>query len=159
MRKRNHLGADRVVRPELPLLFVAINTAPFFCILMVTVVAMALSFVLLTQAGLDVSLPRVTRASLDTYTMQVVVESTADGAIAVNHTPVALEALESRLRAIIAARRDKTVFVIGVGSLRYGDVVPLIDAARGAGARVGIVTERMLATGQTRDSDAESARR
>jgi biopolymer transport protein ExbD len=32
---------------------------------------------------------------------------------------------------------------MGAGSLRYGDVIPLIDAARGAGVtRVGIVTER-----------------
>jgi biopolymer transport protein TolR len=147
MPKRNHLGADRVVRPELPRLFATINMAPFSCILMVQVVVMSLSFALLTQTGLDVSLPS---ASLDAYTMQVVVEITADGAIAVNNTPVAIETLERRLRAIVADRRDKTVFVIGAGSLRYGDVVPLIDAARGVGARVGIVTERMLATSQKR---------
>jgi biopolymer transport protein TolR len=151
MPKRNHLGADRVVRPELPRLFATINMAPFSCILMVQVAIMSLWFApLLTQTGLDVSLPSVTRASLDAYTMQVVVEITVDGAIAVNNTPVAIETLESRLRAIVADRRDKTVFVIGAGSLRYGDVVPLIDAARGAGARVGIVTERMLATSQKR---------
>jgi biopolymer transport protein TolR len=151
MPKWNHLGADRVVRPELPPLFVTINMAPFSCILMVKVVIVSLSFGLLTQTALDVSLPSVTRASLDAYTMQVVVEITADGAIAVNNTPVAIETLERRLRAIVADRRDKTVFVIGAGSLRYGDVVPLIDAARGAGARVGIVvTERMLTTSQRR---------
>jgi hypothetical protein len=44
MPKRNHLGADRVVRPELPRLFVTINMAPFSCILMVKVVVMSLSF-------------------------------------------------------------------------------------------------------------------
>jgi hypothetical protein len=38
MPKRNHLGADRVVRPELPRLFATINMAPFSCILMVNVV-------------------------------------------------------------------------------------------------------------------------
>jgi biopolymer transport protein TolR len=146
MAKRNHLGADRVVRPELPRLFTTINMAPFSCILMVKVVLISLSFGLLTQTGLDVSLPEVALASLDAYTMQVVVEISADGVIAVNNTPIAIEALERRLRAIVAGRRDKTVFVIGAGSLRYGDVVPLIDAARGAGASVGIVTERMLAT-------------
>jgi biopolymer transport protein ExbD len=148
MPKRNHLGADRVVRPELPRLFATINMAPFSCILMVKVVLLSLPFGLLTQTGLDVSLPSVAPASLDAYTMQVVVAITADGAIALNNTPIAIETLERRLRAIVAGRRDKTVFVIGAGSLRYGDVVPLIDAARGAGARVGIVTERMLATSQ-----------
>jgi biopolymer transport protein ExbD len=33
---------------------------------------------------------------------------------------------------------------MGAGSLHYGDIVEVIDAAKGAGVtRVGIVTERM----------------
>ena len=36
------------------------------------------------------------------------------------------------------------LFVMAAGSLRYGDIVGVIDAARGAGVtRVGIVTDRM----------------
>ena len=36
--------------------------------------------------------------------------------------------------------------IIGAPSLRYGDVVDVVDAARGAGVtRVGIVTEGMRA--------------
>jgi biopolymer transport protein ExbD len=101
-----------------------------------------------TQTGLEVWLPSVAPASLDDYTMQVVVEITADGVIVLDKIPIAIESLEHRLRTIVARRGDKTVFIIGAGSLRYGDVVPLIDAARGAGARVGIITERMLATSE-----------
>jgi biopolymer transport protein TolR len=118
---------------------------------------MSFSFGLLTETGFNMSLPSVTRASLDAYTMQVVVEITADGAISVNNTPVAFETLEGRLRAMVAGRRDKMEFVISAGSLRYGDVVPLIDAARGAGARVGIVTERMLATSRGVESPRDKA--
>ena len=41
-------------------------------------------------------------------------------------------------------RRDKTLFVMGAGTLRYGEIVGVLDAAKGAGVdRVGIVTERM----------------
>jgi biopolymer transport protein ExbD len=55
------------------------------------------------------------------------------------------------LREVFATRQDKTLFVIGAGSLRYGDIIPLVDAAYGAGAhRVGIVTERMLEIGRHR---------
>jgi hypothetical protein len=43
MSKRNHLRADRVVRPELPRLFTTVNMAPFSCILMVQVVLLSLS--------------------------------------------------------------------------------------------------------------------
>jgi biopolymer transport protein ExbD len=36
------------------------------------------------------------------------------------------------------------MFLMAAGSLRYGDIVGVIDAAKGAGVtRVGIVTERM----------------
>jgi biopolymer transport protein ExbD len=36
------------------------------------------------------------------------------------------------------------MFIMAAGSLRYGDIVQVIDAARGAGVqRVGIVTEGM----------------
>ena len=37
-----------------------------------------------------------------------------------------------------------TLFVMAAGSLRYGEIVHVIDAAKGAGVtRVGIVTESM----------------
>ena len=52
--------------------------------------------------------------------------------------------MESKLRAIFRERRDKTLFVSGDGSLRYGEIVRVIDAAKGAGVdRVGIVTDAM----------------
>jgi biopolymer transport protein ExbD len=50
--------------------------------------------------------------------------------------------LERRLRAIYAERRDETIFIGGAGSLRYRNIIEVIDAAKGAGVeRIGIVTE------------------
>jgi biopolymer transport protein TolR len=150
---RNHLGAERIVRPEVPRVYVAIDATAFSGVLMVMVVVLSLSWLVPNQQGLDVGLPAVAPASLDGYTTQVVVEITADRAITLNNTTVALEELEGRLREVFATRRDKILYVIGAGSLRYGDIVPLIDAAHGAGAhRVGIVTEGMLemSRGQSR---------
>ena len=52
--------------------------------------------------------------------------------------------LEGRLRAVFDGRSDKTLFIIGAPTLRYGEIVSVVDAARGAGVtRVGIVTEGM----------------
>ena len=52
--------------------------------------------------------------------------------------------LETRLRNIFEQRKDKTMFIIGAPTLRYGDIVEVIDAAKGAGVeKVGIVTEGM----------------
>ncbi|HXH25539.1 MAG TPA: biopolymer transporter ExbD, partial [Vicinamibacterales bacterium] len=73
-----------------------------------------------------------------------VVEYTADRKLSINKQDVAPRDLEERLRAIFEERKDKTMFIVGDGSLRYGDIVFVIDAAKGAGVeKVGIVTEGM----------------
>jgi hypothetical protein len=60
------------------------------------------------------------------------------------------------LRTIYETRSDKTLFVAAAGTLRYADIVQVIDAAKGAGVeQVGIVTERMR--GGTEKSGAARA--
>jgi biopolymer transport protein ExbD len=72
----------------------------------------------------------------------IVAEIGADRALSINRQPVAPSELEGRLRAIYQSRRDKTLYVLAAASLRYGDVVEVIDTAKGAGvSRVGIITE------------------
>ena len=40
--------------------------------------------------------------------------------------------------------KDKTLFITAAGTLGYGEVVDVIDTAKGAGAqRVGIITDGM----------------
>jgi biopolymer transport protein ExbD len=52
--------------------------------------------------------------------------------------------LESTLRSVFDTRTDKTLFITASGTLKYGEVMSVIDAAKGAGVqRVGIVTEGM----------------
>jgi biopolymer transport protein ExbD/biopolymer transport protein TolR len=71
-------------------------------------------------------------------------EYTAERRISINRQEVELVHLEHRLRDIFAGRRDKTMFIAGAPTLRYRDIVEVIDAAKGAGVnRVGIVTEAM----------------
>ena len=65
-----------------------------------------------------------------------------------NKQDVTLPELESRLRNIFDQRKDKTMFIIAAGTLRYKDIVEVIDAAKGAGVeKVGIVTEGMRRAG------------
>ena len=55
-----------------------------------------------------------------------------------------ITSLQSELRQIFETRRDKTMFIAGAGSLTYGEIIDVIDAAKGAGVeKVGIVTEGM----------------
>jgi len=52
--------------------------------------------------------------------------------------------LQIQLREIFRDRRNRTLYIAGHGSLRYGDIIAVIDAGKGAGVdRVGIVTEGM----------------
>jgi len=100
----------------------------------------------LTQKGLDINLPAESKkTTTDTPDVsQIVLTYEADKKISVNKTDVTMNDLETRLRNIFDQRKDKTMFIIGAGTLRYRDIVEVIDAARGAGVeKVGIVTEGM----------------
>ena len=75
---------------------------------------------------------------------QIVVEYNADRSIAVNKQPVTIATLQEKLRDIFETRREKTMFIVGDPTLRYGEIIAVIDAGRGAGVeKVGIVTEGM----------------
>ena len=99
----------------------------------------------LSQRGLDAHLPaETTREAAPIIDRQIMLEYFEDRRIEINQTPVSILDLEEQLREIFRDRRNKTLYIAGHGSLRYGDIVAVIDASKGAGVdRVGIITDGM----------------
>ncbi len=71
-----------------------------------------------------------------------IVVSIAGGSLTINQDPVLLSQLGPRLFDIYSARANKNLFIQGDKGLPFGDVVNIIDIAKGAGVGdVGLLTE------------------
>ncbi len=122
-----------------------INITPYIDILLVLLII----FMVITpvrQMDLDVKVPQAPpEGQATTPDPSVIVVSVGESAqIAINQDPTDIGSLGSKLQEIYSARANKNMFISASPKLPYGDVVKVIDIAKGAGVGdIGLITEEI----------------
>jgi len=122
-----------------------INITPYIDILLVLLII----FMVITpvkQMDLDVKVPQATPDNVPaTPDPSVIVVSVGESAqIAINQELTDIATLGSKLLEIYSARTNKNMFISASPKLPYGDVVKIIDIAKGAGVGdIGLLTEEI----------------
>src|SRR5215216_4655434 len=124
MAVHQHHGAERVFHASVPAANADMNITPMIDVLLVLLVIFMAALPLGVR-GLDVNLPAETakQEQQQPDVSQIVVNYTADRKISINNRDVTIDNLEEELRGVFEEREMKTLFIMGAGTLRYGEIV------------------------------------
>ena len=120
-----------------------INITPYIDILLVLLII----FMVITpirQMDLDVKVPQTSNESGAPDPSVIVVSVGLAGQLEINQEPTNIGDLGNKLRDIYSKRANKNMFVMADTKLAYGDVVHIIDIAKGAGVQdIGLLTVKI----------------
>jgi biopolymer transport protein TolR len=121
-----------------------INITPYIDILLVLLII----FMVITpvrQMDLDVKVPQASQDENAPVDPSVIVVSIGESSrIAINQEETSIGNLGAKLQEIYSKRSNKNMFVSASAKLPYGDVVRVIDIAKGAGVGdIGLLTEEI----------------
>ena len=117
-----------------------INIIPLVDVVLVLLLIFMLTAPMMYR-GIDVNLPRAA-AKPTAVEERMVLTVTKDRTLYLNDKRVAAGSLDTKLRAAMQGRTDKTLYLKADAGLAYGAVIETMDQVRRAGIeRLGMVTE------------------
>ena len=121
-----------------------INVTPLVDVMLVLLII----FMVITpvrQMDLDVKIPQTSQDEVGAIDPSVIVVSIGESArIAINNEETSIGNLGPKLQEIYSKRSNKNMFISASAKLPYGEVVHVIDIAKGAGVGdIGLLTEEI----------------
>ena len=123
-----------------------INITPYIDILLVLLII----FMVITpvkQMDLDIKVPQTSDSGAKTAVdpSVILVTFSENAQITINSEPILIGKLHDKLYDIYNKRSNKNMFISANVKANYGDVVRIIDVAKGAGVGdIGLLTEEEL---------------
>jgi biopolymer transport protein TolR len=115
-----------------------INVTPMVDVVLVLLLVFMVTAPMMSR-GIDVSLPVANQPQIPPQD-RVTVSINAEGRVFISDRPVNLALLEDRLRGLTSSSPDPVVYLAADESLRYGDVIRVVDLIKRAGIdRIGFV--------------------
>ena len=115
-----------------------INVTPLVDVVLVLLLVFMVTAPMMSR-GIDISLPLANQPQIPPED-RITVSVGADGRVYVGDQPVNIALLEDRLRGMIGGRRESVVYLRADESLRYAQVIRVVDVIKRAGVeRIGFV--------------------
>ena len=111
-----------------------INVTPFVDVMLVLLIVFMVTAPLLT-VGVKVDLPKTRAATVADTVEPLEITIDAQGQIYLKETPIELDQLIPRLKAITGANPNVPIFIRGDASVTYGQVMRILGEISAAGFR------------------------